>query len=40
MLSRYTPAGVVVNEAMDILHFRGKTGAYLEQSPGKPSHNL
>ena len=40
MLNRYTPAGVVVNEAMDIVHFRGKTGAYLEQSPGKPSHNL
>jgi len=40
MLSKYTPAGVVVNEAMDILHFRGSTGKYLEQSPGKPSHNL
>ncbi len=40
MLSQYTPACVVVNEAMDIVHFRGNTGAYLEQSPGKPSHNL
>ncbi len=40
MLSRYTPAGVVVNEAMDIVHFRGSTGAYLEPSPGKPSLNL
>lgn len=40
MLSRYTPAGVVVNEAMDIVQFRGKTGNYLEQSSGKPSHNL
>jgi two-component system CheB/CheR fusion protein len=40
MLSRYTPAGVVVNEAMDIVHFRGITSNYLEQSPGKPSHNL
>ena len=40
MLRKYTPAGVVVNEAMDIVHFRGNTGSYLEQSPGKPSHNL
>ena len=40
MLSKYTPAGVAVNEAMDIVHFRGNTGNYLQQSPGKPSHNL
>jgi two-component system CheB/CheR fusion protein len=40
MLRKYTPAGVVVNEAMDIVHFRGSTAIYLEQVPGKPSHNL
>jgi two-component system CheB/CheR fusion protein len=40
MLRKYTPAGVVVNESMDIVHFRGKTSNYLEQSAGKPSHNL
>ncbi len=40
MLKNYTPAGVVVNEAMDIVQYRGKTGPYLEQSSGKPSHNL
>lgn len=40
LLGRYTPAGVVVNEAMDIVHFRGNTSNYLQQSPGKPSHNL
>ena len=40
MLRKYTPAGVVVNEAMDIVHFRGNTSSYLEQSSGKPSHNL
>ncbi|MEX2565465.1 MAG: CheR family methyltransferase, partial [Cyclobacteriaceae bacterium] len=40
MLKKYTPAGVVVNEAMDIMQYRGKTGPYLEQSSGKPSHNL
>jgi len=40
MLRKYTPAGVVVNETMDIVHFRGNTGSFLEQSPGKPTHNL
>ena len=40
LLSKYTPAGVVVNELMDIVHFRGNTSNYLEQTTGKPSHNL
>jgi two-component system CheB/CheR fusion protein len=40
MLSRFSPAGVVVNEAMDIVYFRGNTSNYLEQTPGKPTHNL
>jgi two-component system, chemotaxis family, CheB/CheR fusion protein len=40
MLSKYTPAGVVVNDAMDIVHFRGNNTNYLEQAPGKPSHNI
>jgi two-component system CheB/CheR fusion protein len=40
MLSKYSPAGVVINEAMDIVQFRGSTSSYLEQSSGKPSHNL
>jgi two-component system CheB/CheR fusion protein len=40
ILNKYTPAGVVVNEEMDIVQFRGKTGDYLEQLSGKPSHNL
>ena len=40
ILGKYSPAGVVVNEAMDIVHFRGNTNLYLEQAAGKPSHNL
>ncbi len=40
ILGKYSPAGVVVNEAMDIVHFRGSTGNYLEPSPGKASLNL
>ena len=40
LLSKYTPAGVIVNEQLDVLQFRGQTSAYLEPSPGKPSVNL
>ena len=40
MLNKYTPPGVVVNDMMDIVHFRGNTSLYLEQAQGKPSHNL
>jgi two-component system CheB/CheR fusion protein len=40
LLSKYTTPGVVINEAMDIVHFRGKTGNFLEPSAGKPSLNL
>lgn len=40
ILSRYTPAGVVIDEAMEIVHFRGRTGPFLEPQAGKPSLNL
>lgn len=40
VLSRYSPPGVVVNEQMDIVQFRGSTGVWLEPSPGKPSLNV
>ncbi|MBC7535172.1 MAG: PAS domain-containing protein [Ferruginibacter sp.] len=40
ILSQYSPVGVVVNESMDIVQFRGNTSDYLQQSSGKPSHNL
>ena len=40
LLKKYTPASVVVNEALDIVLFRGGTSNYLEQQSGEPSHNL
>jgi two-component system, chemotaxis family, CheB/CheR fusion protein len=40
LLDRYAPPGVVVNERMQILHFRGRTGPYLEPAPGQPQHDL
>src|SRR5579872_4519231 len=40
ILSRFTPAGIVVDENLDILHFRGHTSAYLEPGSGAASLNL
>ena len=40
VLSRYAPVGVVVNDRLDILHFRGNTSAYLRPAAGEPSFNL
>ncbi len=40
ILSKYTPVGVVVNEMMDIVHYRGSTGNYLEHAPGKPTNQV
>lgn len=40
ILRNHTPAGVIVNEALEIVHFRGATTNYLEQAPGKPNHHL
>ncbi len=36
----YAPAGVVINADLEILQFRGETGAYLSAAPGRPSFNL
>ncbi|MFD2934515.1 chemotaxis protein CheB [Spirosoma flavum] len=40
LLSRYTPASVVVNKDMEILRFRGSTSLFLEAAPGRVSFNL
>lgn len=40
ILEKYSPSGVVVNDEMDIVQFRGSTGAWLEPSPGKASLNV
>jgi two-component system CheB/CheR fusion protein len=40
ILVRYAPAGVVVNADMEIVQFRGKTGPYLEATPGAASFDL
>jgi two-component system CheB/CheR fusion protein len=40
LLGKYAPAGVLVNEAAEILQFRGHTSPYLEPAPGQASLNL
>ncbi len=40
LLSRYSPAGVLINDDMEILQFRGRTSAFLEPAPGTASFNL
>ncbi|EAU68838.1 signal transduction histidine kinase (sthk) with cheb and cher activity [Stigmatella aurantiaca DW4/3-1] len=40
LLSRYAPPGVVINDKLEILQFRGHTGPYLEQTPGEPQFNI
>ncbi len=40
LLSRFAPVGVVVDEAMIVLQFRGRTSAYLEPAPGMATLDL
>jgi two-component system CheB/CheR fusion protein len=39
-LELYGPPGVLISESMEILHFRGRTGPYLDPAPGAASLNL
>ncbi len=39
-LGHYAPAGVLVNDNLDVLQFRGQTAAYLAAPPGEPSFNV
>jgi two-component system, chemotaxis family, CheB/CheR fusion protein len=39
-LARFAPPGVLVNAALQILQFRGATGAYLEPPKGKASFDI
>ena len=40
LLAKYAPAGVVVNDDLEVLHVRGRTGPYLEMPSGAASFNL
>jgi two-component system CheB/CheR fusion protein len=40
ILSRFGPPGVIINEELEVVQFRGQTGLYLEPSPGPASYNI
>jgi two-component system CheB/CheR fusion protein len=40
LLSRFCPSGVIINENLEILQFRGRTSPYLEPAPGAASFSL
>ena len=40
LLAQYAPASMVVDDALTIRQFRGRTGPYLEPASGPPSHDL
>jgi two-component system CheB/CheR fusion protein len=40
LISKYTPASILINEDMNILQFRGNTGIYLQPAAGSASFNL
>jgi two-component system CheB/CheR fusion protein len=40
LLEKYTPPGVIVDSTLQILQFRGATGAFLEPAPGDASLHL
>ncbi len=40
ILGRYGPPGVLINDAFEIVQFRGKTSPYLEAAPGVASLNI
>ncbi|MBF4507872.1 chemotaxis protein CheR [Flavobacterium sp. JLP] len=37
---KYTPASVIINEHLEIVHFHGDTSYFLLPSPGKPNFNV
>jgi two-component system CheB/CheR fusion protein len=40
VLARYAPPGVVVDERLEVIEFRGRPGPYLETPEGAPQRNL
>jgi two-component system CheB/CheR fusion protein len=40
MLTRYAPPGVLVDQRMEVIQFRGETGPYLQPAPGQPQTNV
>ncbi len=40
VLAEHAPPGIIVDDDLNIVQVRGRTAAYLELSPGVPTHNI
>ncbi|MDP5199066.1 CheR family methyltransferase [Flavobacterium sp. DG2-3] len=40
LFSKYTPASVIINEHLEIVHFHGDTSPFLLPAPGRPNFNV
>jgi two-component system CheB/CheR fusion protein len=40
LLATFAPPGVLIDDALEILQYRGETGTFLTPAPGTPSNNL
>lgn len=40
LLTRYAPPAVIVNERLEVIQFRGHTGAFFEPPPGQPQTSV
>ncbi len=40
VLNQYAPVGVIIDNELEIVQFRGQTSPYLQPAPGRPSFNL
>jgi len=40
LLNHFCPSGVVVDEKLNVLQFRGQTGRFLQPAPGEPTSNV
>jgi len=40
LLTEYAPAGVIVDDALNVIHVRGDVGPYLQLAPGEPTYDL
>ncbi|WP_413172274.1 chemotaxis protein CheB [Anabaena azotica] len=40
VLNQFAPVGVIINDDLEILQFRGQTSRYLQPAPGRPSFNV
>ena len=40
LLARYAPPGVLINDKLQILQFRGQTGSFLQPAPGDPQNDV